>query len=273
MLELQGKNEIGKFRKIAESLVTKIVTFKDVTGIVFIGGLVRGFTDKYSDVDMLVFLSEKDEHLRKRLRKIGSDEQERSHIDVDLEVHFIADFSKPKWSETSRWDFSHAKIVYDPQGKIRKLFKQRLRVPKNFWIKRIVIYSEYLKWYCCPPRENLETMVDAWVARGDIVSAHYYVNYGFDLMLSVLFALNKEFLPPQKWRPFYSYSLKWLPKDYVNSVREVLIVRDFSTGDVNRRLKVMKTMWSQVLSKLKSEMNLTPELISKYYVENVLHQA
>jgi predicted nucleotidyltransferase len=272
MLELQGKNEIGKFRKMAESLVTKIVAFKGVTGVVFIGGLVRGFADKYSDVDMLVFLSEKDEDLRKRLRKIGVDEQKRSNVDIDLEVHFFEDFSKPKWSEMSRWDFSHAKIVYDSEGKIRKLFKQRLRVPKSFWIKRAVIYSEYLKWYCCPPKESSETMVDAWIARGDMVSAQYCVNYGLDLMLNLLFALNKEFLPPQKWRLFYSYSLKWLPKDYVNSVREIMIVKDFTKHDVDRRLRVMKTMWQQVLSKLKSEMNLTPKLISKYYLEKMLHQ-
>jgi hypothetical protein len=105
-----------------------------------------------------------------------------------------------------------------------------------------------------------------------MVSAQYCVNYGLDLMLNLLFALNKEFLPPQKWRLFYSYSLKWLPKDYVNSVRKIMIVKDFSKGDVERRLSMMKTMWQQVLSKLKSEMDLTPELISKLYVEKVLHQ-
>jgi len=273
MVELRGENQIEKFKGIAQKLVSRIISFKGVTGVIFIGGLVRGFADKYSDVDILVFLGKKDENLRKQLRKIGASEQERSRVDIDLEVHFLQDFSKQKWDEMSRWDFSHAEIVYDPKVKIKKLFNEKLRIPKNFWIKRIVVYSEYLKWYCCPPEENLETMVDAWVARGDLISAHYCVNYAFDLTLCVLFALNKEFLPPQKWRICYSHSLKWLPQGYRKLVEETMAVKNFSARDLNRRLRALRTMWQQILPKLKSETGLTPELISKYYVEKVLHQA
>jgi predicted nucleotidyltransferase len=273
MVELLGENQIEKFKGIAQKLVSKIISFKAVTGIIFIGGLARGFADKYSDVDILVFLDKKDENLRKQIRKIGSTEQQRSHVDIDLEIHFLQDFKKQKWNEISRWDFSYAKIVYDPQGKIKKSFNKNLHIPKNFWTKRIVVYGEYLKWYCCPPEENPETMIDAWIARCDLISAHYCVNYAFDLMLSILFALNKEFLPPQKWRIFYSHSLKWLPKDYNKLVEETLTVKNLSKPDLDRRLQALRTMWQQILLKLKSETGLTPELISKYYVEKVLHQA
>ncbi|MBS7632558.1 nucleotidyltransferase domain-containing protein [Candidatus Bathyarchaeota archaeon] len=272
MAALQGENQIGKFRNIVGKLVSRITTLEGVAGVVFIGGLARGYADKYSDIDILVFLDRKDKNLRRRLRQIGAEEQKRSHIDIDLEVHFLQDFSRWKWSEMSLWDFSHAKIVYDAHGKIRKSFNRKLRISRNFWVKRIVIYSEYLKWYCCPPKRGLETLVDAWVVRGDMVSAHYCVNYAFDLMLRVLFALNKEFLPPQKWRLFYSYSLNWLPKDYRKLVEETMTVKSFSKRDLDRRTQALQTMWQLTLPKIKSETGLTPKLISKCYVEKVLHQ-
>jgi predicted nucleotidyltransferase len=272
MAKLQGKNQIRKFEQIAERLTSEVVARRGVAGVIFIGGLVRGYADRYSDVDIIVFLDRKDEDLREQLKKIGYDEQEHSGVDVDFEVHFFEDFARWKWDEIDRWDFSQAEIVFDPQGKIKKLFSGKLRVPKGFWTKRIVIYAEYLKWYCCPPKEDMETMADAWVARGDLVSAHYCVNYAFDLLMSVIFALNKEFLPPQKWRIFYSYSLKWLPRGYKRFVEETMTVKSLSVQDLERRLHALKKMWRQVSSKIREETGLTTDVMSKLYVKKGLHQ-
>lgn len=61
MLNVKGKNQIRKFRRIAEGLTSNISPYEGVAGIVFVGGLVRGFTDKFSDLDIIVFLNRKDE--------------------------------------------------------------------------------------------------------------------------------------------------------------------------------------------------------------------
>jgi len=67
---------------------------------------------------------------------------------------------------------------------------------------------EYLKWYCCPVKKDAGTVAEVWIRKGDLTSAHYCLNYGVELLLKLIFALNKEFLPSPKWRLFYSYSLK-----------------------------------------------------------------
>ena len=272
MLKLEGKNQIKKFRQIAEALVSKIVSHEGVAGIIFVGGLVRGFADKYSDVDVLVFLGEKDGELRKQIRKIGSDERKRSSVDIDLEIHFLEDFRKRRWDEMTKWEFSHANIVVDAQGEIQKLFREKLKVSKEFWTRRIAVRGEYLKWYCCPPKEDAGTIVESWVERSDLVSAHYCVNYALDLLIGIIFALNKEFLPAPKWRVFYSYMLKWLPADYKKLIKEAIIVNSLSAHDLNRRLRLIRKIWREVLPQIKDETGLTPDLISKYYVEKVLHQ-
>jgi len=272
MVKLEGRNQIRRFRQTAEALVSKIAPHKGVAGIVFSGGLVRGFADKYSDVDIIVFLGEKNEGLRKQIRKIGSNEQKRSRIDIDLELHLLDDFNRLKLDEIDKWDFSHTDIVFDPEGRIQKLFREKLRVSKGFWTRRIVVLGEYLKWYCCPPKENVATIAEMWVERGDLVSAHYCANYSLDLMVSMIFALNKEFMPAAKWKIFYSYSLKWLPAGYKRLIGEAITIKSLSAGDLNRRLNALRKIWFEILPKIEEETGLTPDLISKYYVQRVLHQ-
>ncbi|MDH7563534.1 MAG: hypothetical protein QHH24_01440 [Candidatus Bathyarchaeota archaeon] len=65
------------------------------------------------------------------------------------------------------------------------------------------------------------------------------------LMLHVLFALNKEFLPPQKWRIFYSYGLHWLPKDYRKLVEEIMTIKSFSKRGLDRRIQALQAMWKR----------------------------
>jgi predicted nucleotidyltransferase len=272
MVRLKGENQIKKFRQVAEGFISKIVSFEGVTGIVFIGGLVRGFVNKFSDLDIIVFLSRRDETLRRQISDLGLGEQRRLGIDVDLEVHFLEDFKRWNWSEVDKWEFSRAEIVFDPKGEIKKVFKEKLGVPKDFWVKRIVICGEYLKWYCCPPREEVGTVAECWIERGDLVAAHYCLNHAVDLLVRVIFALNREFLPAPKWRIFYSYGLKCLPENYKRLLGEAMLVKSFSVKDFRRRLGAVRELWYGVLPKIREETGLTTELISKYYVEKVLHQ-
>jgi predicted nucleotidyltransferase len=227
VVKLKGENRIRMFRRIAEQNAAKIASYKGVTGIVFTGGLVRGFMDKFSDLDIIVFLDRRDEKLRKRIYSLGLKEGKRSHIDIDLEVHFLEDFKKWKWDEVDKWEFSRAKIVFDPEGKINEVFREKLRLSKDFWIKRIVVCAEYLKWYCCPPREEVGTVAESWIERGDWVAAHYCLNYAVDLLIRITFALNRESLPAPKWRMFYFYSLKWLPQGYNELIKEAMSLKSF----------------------------------------------
>jgi predicted nucleotidyltransferase len=270
--KMDGKNQIKKFARVAGFLKSKIASFRGVAGIVFTGGLVRGFVDKYSDVDITVLLSEKNEVVRKNIRKIGKNEQRRSGVDVDLEVRFLEDFRTWRWDEMARWDFSHSEIVFDPEGNVRKLFNKKLRVPKSFWAKRIVVYGEYVKWYCCPPQDNVGTIAETWVNRGDLASAHYCLNYALSLLVRIVFALNKEFLPPPKWEIFYSCNLEWLPQDYKKLIGEALTVKSLSKPELDRRLRATRELWREILPKIREQAGLTPESISREYVKRVLRQ-
>lgn len=268
---MKGENKIEKFREVAEELASKISSFESVTGIVFIGGLVRGFADKFSDLDIIVFLDRKNDEVKRQIYALSHAVERRYSIDVDMEVHCIEDFRKWKWDEIDRWEFSKARIVFDPKKQIREMFSARLKLPEDFWIKRIAVCSEYLRWYCCPINEKDGTVAESWIERGDLTSAHYCLTYAVELLLKGLFALNKEFLPAPKWRIHYSYGLRWLPENYRDLMKETMIAKDFSKAEFYRRLKAVRDLWKEIISKIEKETGLTQQEISKYYVSKILH--
>lgn len=272
MVHLSGENLITEFQSTADRITSAVSTLDGVLGIVLLGGISRGFVDKYSDLDVTIFLEKKNDNLRRSVGQIGHDEQKRTGIDVDLEVHPLEDFRRRRWTEVDRWDFAVVKVVFDPTGKVAKMISAKLSVPDEFWVRRVVLCSERMKWYCCPPGEDARTIAEAAVERGDLATAHYCISYGLDLLLGLLFALNKAFLPPPKWRIIYSRDLPWHPTDYENALRQLLEVKNLSRKDLERRLGLIRDLWSEISARIVKDMALSPEMISKYYVRKILHQ-
>ena len=99
------------------------------------------------------------------------------------------------------------------------------------------------------------------------------MNYGVDLLVEALFAVNGEFLPPPKWRIFYSHSLKWLPEGYEALLKEAMKLKDFSVKELSRRLEAVRELWAVALPKVEEETGLKREELSGYFVERVLGQA
>ncbi|MGA3191864.1 MAG: hypothetical protein ABSD73_05040 [Candidatus Bathyarchaeia archaeon] len=121
------------------------------------------------------------------------------------------------------------------------------------------------------PAASVCTVTESWVDRGDLLSAHYCMNCSIDLLLKTVFALNKEFLPPPKWRVFYFRNLKWLPGNH-GLLNDAINLKGLTVEDPNRRLKSLREIWQVILVKMQEETGLSSDQITKYHVERVLHQ-
>ena len=271
MIELKGENLLSRFKPVAERLVSEISSVEGVSGIVLLGGLARGFMDKFSDLDITVLLETSNTELKRRIREICVKEQSNS-LDIDLEFYSLADFRAEAWDDMDRWEYSHAKVAFDPKGETFKAIADKLRMPENFWVNRIAAYVEYLKWYCCPPDASVGTISEAWVERGDLTAAHYCLNYASELTLELVFALNREFLAAPKWRLYYSSRLRRLPEGFKEDIEEALKVGSFSLEELRRRLRVLRVMWSKIIPLVEEETNLSLAQLHTIYVKNVLQQ-
>ena len=77
---------------------------------------------------------------------------------------------------------------------------------------------------------------------------------------NVFFALNKEFLPPPKWRLFYFRNLNWLPGNY-GLLNAAIQVKGLTVEDLNRRLKSLREIWQMILVKVQEETGLSSDQI------------
>jgi len=271
MAELRGENLLKRFKPVAERLVSEISSVNGVSGVVLLGGLARGFMDKFSDLDITVLLETSDFSLKQHIRRICARERS-SGLDLDLELYSVADFKAKAWDDIDRWEYSHAKIAFDPEGETRKVIADKLMVPKNFWVERVAADVEHLKWYCCPLDESVGTISEAWVEKGDLAAAHYCLNNVAEVMLELVFALNREFLPSPKWRLYYSYKLQRLPEGFKEDLEKVMNVGSLSLEEFKRRLRVLRAMWNKIKPLVEEETNMTTAQLHIIYVKNILQQ-
>jgi hypothetical protein len=75
---LKGKNQIALFRRVAEKLVSKIIVHKNVAAVIFLGGLIRNFVDKFSDLGIIVLLSRPDQRSVMQIHGLAMEEKRAS---------------------------------------------------------------------------------------------------------------------------------------------------------------------------------------------------
>jgi len=269
MVVLKGENQIERFSRVADKFVSEVSSYDGVSGIVLLGGLAREFVDEFSDLDVTVFLDKADKSLESRIRSIAEKEK-RSGIDIDLDIYDITYTPHARWDDMMLWEYSKAKIVFDPKGECKNAIKKKLDVPKDFWTRCISALVEHLSWYCCPLEETVGTIAEAWIKRGDLTSAHYCLNYGVELIVKLLYALNKEFAPAPKWLLFYSHNLAKLPEGFKKDIEESSTVRNLSLEELQRRLMVLRRLWSKIEPMIEKEAKLTLSQLHDYYYKSIL---
>jgi len=238
---LKGRNRHEEHLDVAKSVVRRIAREPAVEGIVLLGGLTRGFADEYSDVDIVVIIQRRDARLKRRLEAIGRSAGVDASVEMDMEVHSIRDFTKLERTDWRRWEYGLAETVFDRRGVVGRVISQLVTVPEDYWVDRIVESWTYLQWYGCPA-EGSKSIAEIWVERDDPVSAHCCLNYSMDLLMDLLFALNREFVPPPKWRSFCMRSLRWKPRGLRKVFEQVCIVKSLDGADIRRRVGHLRSL-------------------------------
>jgi len=238
-----GTERLVEAMAVAKEFASKFKR-KGVVGIVFLGGVARGYFDKFSDIDIIIFK-------RKRV-KIGmkrEDEIEFKGFKIDYEIISYEDFVKSEWEMEKRWAFSSAKIFYDPEGKIRALINKKVRLKDEEKKWMIVEGMTQSEWYC-----NYSS--EAWVHRNDLISAHYSIDLALKYLMKALFGLNNQLLPDEKWQMYQVQRLKWLPRGFKEKLKEIIFVKDLSIKELQRRRNALNYLWKQMLPKAEKEVGI-----------------
>jgi hypothetical protein len=233
---------LEKATRTAEEFACRFMR-DDVAGIAYLGALVRGYFDRYSDIDIAVFGVHGIE---------GIALPQYQHVD-GFEIHCdlagIDAEAAATWGMAKRWAFSQASIRYDPQGRLRQLLEQKvpLKPEERRWLMISGITQS--QWY-------IDSLTQTWVDRGSVLSAHGMFGPGLDHFFEALFGLNDRLVADFKWRLFYAERLDVLPTDFHSRMTEVMKVRALDEEELKRRRDAFMAMWHELLPLIEKEVGM-----------------
>jgi hypothetical protein len=221
---LRGRNIYLHHAALAEALADSFSKVPGVELILGLGSLARGFADEWSDLDLAVL------GRGAALDQFWTGERWFAGVSVDLFVVDLDASPPQRWDASRRQAYEESRVLYKhPRADLRGLQRStRLGAQE----RRTSILEILFKvgWLGFAPREwFMQTRYgylwslppDEWQRRGCAASAHVTVDRVLDLLLQLLFLLNRQHIPDPKWRRFLVTGLNVLPKRFVETLQQI----------------------------------------------------
>jgi hypothetical protein len=250
--QLRGENLFLHHVALADCLSSKIRRLPQVELILGMGSLARGFGDQWSDLDLAVLgHGLRPEHLWRGERWLAG-------VSVDLFQVDLAASPVTRWKADRREAFQESIVLFCRD----KVQAQRLRrgvlLSPRERRRRMLDVLFRLGWVGFAPHAwygqtrhgyHWELPADVWVQRGCLSAAHATVDQAFDMLLQLLYLINRRHVPDPKWRRFRVTGLGWLPQDFT-ALREVVETSPRDASSYTRRAEAMLALVEQIVRHL-----------------------
>lgn len=242
--KIKSKNLYEDLIKGAEWMVSQLKDITGVIGITLSGNLSRGYGDELSEIDLMIYLEKTIyEKWSQGEAPVPQGDTFWNGYYFDLEFLSYHEEWDKKWDLFMKWDASYNKILYDPYKKIIKLLEHK------------DIFTAREKFQCASASFEKSVyigslVVQQWIKRGDPLAANHLINTAIKGLLKIIFLVNEEYLPPDKWNLNYSYSLDWLPENWRERISEVILIKEISVEEAERRQKVLLKIYNECWERL-----------------------
>lgn len=258
---ISTENIKDSIRERIMPFVERLKSKSEVEGIVLLGGLsnndYRNFMDKFSDVDISIFLSidsnQYSEHgrLEPKIQEILPAwlPNFEFHVPfaenmIEINVHQqIIEFEENKnktWDEAKKEAYAYsAEIIYDKKGRVKRLINEKVRFNEAHRKLRLAQLLGQYQWYVrINPLRQIE--------RGFLENAHDLLNEGVEMFMEALYLFNRRYRPHKKWRIAMSFDLPWLPKEYQEKLRASMKVEGFGQESILRRRECLIELFEEL---------------------------
>jgi hypothetical protein len=227
-------------RRVAREFTQKYVN-DDMVGIVFLGGVARGYFDHSADIDIALF--------KKQGAEIPLPAKFLTIDDFPIQI-WLEDYESEKtspWEMPKRWTYSQGQIFFDTQDQIAQLLNEK--VPLGTEEKKWLMMSGLTlsEWY-------INRLTHLWIERGNLISAHHMFQRGLNYFFDMLFALNEELVPDMKWRYYCVEQLERLPHNFQEHIKDTLIMHSASLEEIERRQAAFMEMWREMKPIIEQEL-------------------
>ncbi len=237
--KLKTKNRSKELLKLSKQYAKELSVHKEIIGIAIGGGPTRGYADKYSDIDLHIYVDSKtfSKWEKKCPFPLGD-----YYWNGQLSEVVIYDYSKEikrDWCLEDRWEASSFIIFSDTNSKIKKLLKNKIKWKKNEKKQLYYLSAEMACWFIIHLPIN-------WIKRGDIAQAHYVMTKAIDWIFNCIFIKNNYFVPWNKWKLHYVLLMKKKPKNFKKELYKAMLIKSMTKKDVFRRQKLLINILKQL---------------------------
>lgn len=237
-VKLDVKNEIDELLTHLEKMLPRFEALPGVIGITLNGGLSRGFADHLSEIDVTFYLDGSTYQMWNTEKSpIPTGIVKFDDMLYDIKIINYEEEDLRKYGEVELWDLSYAKILFDPDEKIRELFNKKLSEEQDVSKAFSLLWESY--W-------NFKLAGDIWINREDVLQGHLMLNESIKPMIKALFIANKEYIPHEKWLVHMSRTLHWKPGDWEEKLMKTMSPGDFSVEDLAKRQAAIEELNDEI---------------------------
>ena len=255
-LDEKEGNEIllGEAKKMIGGLKLK---FPEIVGASISGSISMGLADKYSDIDIDIWLDSetfskwiKEEScpLLEYLKEYNVYRELPTNLSFikgdykfDLALLSIEEIKKDKWKIEQKANRKNSIIVYDKEDIIKELIKEKTRNEE-------IVFREKEKYSNESPCSNeyYNFFISAYlnynapiaIARKKYEQAHLNLNRTIQLICEYLWARSQGHYPYPK--SFWAITNKVLDQESKKLLSEAILAKENSEEDINRRRKLLQ---------------------------------
>lgn len=219
-LKYKGQNRYNEFLSAAKIISGKISKMDGVVGILATGGLSRGFCDDYSDLDLIIYVNDKNLEEIKKYIAIGYLRYKNIELDTPVESYQKALSQKSPsgyWSQIARWDKKNSQILFDTNDKIKNLLKEKLIFPD--WEQKGL-----LEKHREGVNEHSVYTFELWEKRGSLINMKHSLIQVIEHLVLWIYAKNKKFQPyASKWLFYYLENDLVSESKYFNIIKKLYL--------------------------------------------------
>jgi hypothetical protein len=233
-----GPDYSAAYHQQAQQLARQFAIMEGVVGVLLTGGLTFGEADRYSNIDLTVYLRQ--QSLRTwYFGEAPLPEGQSRYRDLRLDISYL-DFEHEQsrsWTSTDIWRASRGKVLYDPEGLIAELLMSKQPDAAQLHVEALDLAAEI--------RFRLDQLVPAWLYRGEAMAAHFVLNQAIGEVVRLIHLINGVPAPDTGWDVVLLDSLDRVPVRARQSLEEASRSGDLTAADASRRRYALRSLLQQ----------------------------
>lgn len=262
---VSSPNKYDDYFRQAQAFADRFAVHEGMVGVLLAGGVARGYADRFSELDLAVYLTRThfENWIQRGLAPFPEGDSCVNGWHVDFDYFCYEDEIEAEWEPVKRWDRSYAVVLHDPQGLMQEMLARKAVLTeeekRRLTSRHLILYGDY---FC-----NL--VVPSWLHRGDPLAAHHCLNTALDSLIKAVFLANDELIPFDKWTLNLSYTLAWTPRDWRERVKQAMLVREVSRADVERRCALIRDLFAECKERLVGGKRESLDVIETHKLEMI----